>query len=239
VTRPRTTVGVVPLEGRGSLPFVDLHREPLFLHAVRALLGVDAVAGRLVVTVDIGQREAAVAALDRSGLSVDVSDARTWWRTVADPVTVVVHDPLCPLVPASFLAGCLAESSADGEAVVAFRPVTDTIKTVVDGHIADTLDRDLFCVVASPVVFHHDPDRQGDQAREKAQDQGLDQQRNGADEDSTWPPTDDFGALSTWLRERGPVRMRKAPSLGRRVDDASAVNLLECLDETARSVRQS
>jgi hypothetical protein len=33
--------------------------------------------------------------------------------------------------------------------------------------------------------------------------------------------------------------MRKAPSLGRRVDDPSAVNLLECMDELARSVRET
>lgn len=205
-------VGVVPLEGRGSLPLVDLHREALFVHAVRALLDVDAVAGRVVVTVDPGQRAAAEAALERSDLAVLVEDAHTWWQTVTHTVTVVLHDPLCPLVPASFLADCLEGSSAQDRAVVAFRPVTDTIKTVVEERIADTLDRDQFCIVTSPVVFGHEPI-------------------------SSVPPTTDFGVLVTWLRERGPVGLRKAPSLGRRVDDASAVNLLECIDEMARSVR--
>jgi 2-C-methyl-D-erythritol 4-phosphate cytidylyltransferase len=213
------TVGVVPLEGRGRLPFLDLHREALFLHAVRALLDVDAVAGRVVVTVGPGQREDVVGALERSDLPALVQDARAWWRRVNAPVTVVLHDPLCPLVPAAFIAGCLEGVRAEGQALVAFRPVTDTIKTVVDGHIVDTLDRDLFGIVASPVVFEHD--------------------RADAARDRTLPPTHDFGALAMWARERGPVRMRKAPSIGRRVDDPSAVNLLECMDELARTVRES
>lgn len=227
------TVGVVPLEGRGSLPFVDLHREALVLHAVRALHEVDRIAGRVVVTADPDQRAVAAAALDRADLPALVQDARTWWRRVSGPVTVVLHDPLCPLVPAAFLAGCLeqtpgrpegggpedAATPGPGPAVVAFRPVTDTIKTVVDDRIVDTLDRDRFAIVASPVVFHVPPDV------DPAADPGL-------------PPTRDFAALATWLRARGAVTLSKAPSLGRRVDDPSAVNLLECLDEMARVVRE-
>lgn len=212
------TVGVVPLEGRGSLPFVDLHREVLFLHAIRALLDVDRLAGRVVATVEPGQLAAAVSALDRSDLPAMVEDADTWWRTLTGPLTLMLHDPLCPLVPAAFLSRCLDEavSSADRDALVAFRPVTDTIKTVVDDRIVDTLDRDRFGIVASPLVFDHCP---------------------GADEPV--PPTADFGALAGWLRGRGTVQLHRAPSLGRRVDDLSAVNLLECMDELARVVEET
>jgi hypothetical protein len=213
------TVGVVPLEGRGSLPFVDLHQEPLFLHAVRALLDVDAVAGRVVVTVGPQERDTVVAALARAELPALVEEPHAWWRSVAGQVELVLHDPLCPLVPAAFITACLLEADTDAGALVAFRPVTDTIKTVVDDHIVDTLDRDLFGIVASPVVFSlggDDPVLRG-----------------------SGPPTEDFAVLATWLRERGPVLLHKAPSLGRRVDDASAVNLLECMDEMARSVRES
>ncbi len=223
------TVGVVPLDGRGGLPFADLHREVLFLHAVRSLLEVHRLDGRVVVTVDPDQRAPAVDALDRSGLPALVQDAAAWWRSLAGspsgqdagPVTLVLHDPLCPLVPGSFVASCLDEAAplpagtaTEGRPVVAYRPVTDTIKTVVDDQIADTLDRDRFGIVASPVVFAHRPGA-------------------GA------PPTTDFGELATWLRARGDIVMRKAPSLGRRVDDPSAVNLLECMDELARSVEES
>jgi hypothetical protein len=225
----------VPLEGRGSLPFVDLHQQALFLHAVRALLDVDAVDGRVVVTVGPDQRDAVVAALAHADLPVLVEEPRTWWRSVAGRVELVLHDPLCPLVPASFIAACLREAGTDQDtdedtdqdsdedsdrgALVAFRPVTDTIKTVVEDHIVDTLDRDLFGIVASPVVFGLDGDDP------VLRDAG--------------PPTEDFAVLATWLRARGPVLLHKAPSLGRRVDDASAVNLLECMDEMARSVRES
>jgi len=145
-----------------------------------------------------------------------VQDADRWWGSLSGTLTVVLHDPLCPLVPASFLSGCLEDRSPDGEpvpALLAFRPVTDTIKTVVDERIVDTLDRDRFAIVTSPVVFDHD---------------------GGGDRPSS---TEDFAALATWLRQRGPVGMRKAPSLGRRVDDPSAVNLLECMDEMAHAVR--
>ena len=47
-------------------------------------------------------------------------------------------------------------------------------------------------------------------------------------------PIADVVALVAWLRERGPVELVTAPSLARRVDDASAVNLLECVDELSR-----
>jgi 2-C-methyl-D-erythritol 4-phosphate cytidylyltransferase len=214
----RMTVGVVPLEGRGALPFVDLHREALFLHAVRALLEVDRIADRVIVTADRDQVSLAASLLARADLDVPVQDAGRWWSRLTGPLTVVLHDPLCPLVPAWFLSGCLEEPTGhlrDDGALVAFRPVTDTIKTVVDERIVDTLDRDRFGIVASPVVFHHD---------------------GGGDRPAS---THDFAALAGWLRGRGPVRLRKAPSLGRRVDDPSAVNLLECMDEMAHAVRET
>jgi hypothetical protein len=212
------TIGVVPLEGRGSLPFVDLHSEALFLHAVRALLEVDRLDGRVVVTADHGQAALAASLLTRADLDVAVQSADRWWRTLTGRLTVVLHDPLCPLVPAWFLSGCLADPDVrrwGAPAVVAFRPVTDTIKTVIDERIVDTLDRDRFGIVTSPVVLDH-----GD--------------------DSALPATtEDFAVLAGWLRERGEVRLRKAPSLGRRVDDPSAVNLLECMDEMAHAVREA
>jgi hypothetical protein len=213
VTAVPQTIAVVPLEGRSTLPFAELHGEALFLHAVRSLLEVQDVDGHVVVTVEPGQRAPALAALDRTDLPALVQGSGDWGRGMRRPVTVLVHDPLCPLVPASFLIQCLA----DGPALVAYRPVTDTIKTVVDDHIADTLDRDLFGIVASPVVLSHEP---------------------GDGSPSARPPTADFAQLAAWLRGRGPVRMRKAPSIGRRVDDQSAVNLLECMDEMARSVQE-
>lgn len=212
-------IGVVPLEGRGSLPFLHLHREPLFVHAVRALLEVDALRRRVVVTVGDDQRAAAEAELKDTRLPVPVRTFGDWWPSAVTggPLTVALHDPLCPLVPPSFLSACIEavagqspdRPDTDRRAVVAFRPVTDTLKTVVDDRVVGTVDRDRLMIVASPVVFVHDP---------------------GAGP----PPSADFGGLASWLRTAGQVELRRAPSLGRRVDDASAVDLLECMDELAR-----
>ncbi len=204
--------GVVPLEGRGSLPFVDLHREPMFLHAVRALLDVPALAGAVVVTADPDQVSLAREELRRRHLPARVETARSWWAG-GTRRAVVLHDPLCPLVPAGFVARTLEVAAESEGAVVCIRPVTDTIKTVVDDRIVDTIDRDAYAIVASPVVL-------------TAGDRGA-------------PPTEDFAELVTWLRARGEVVLRKGPSMGRRVDDPSAVNLLECMDEMARTVRES
>jgi 2-C-methyl-D-erythritol 4-phosphate cytidylyltransferase len=207
-------LGVVPLEGRGRLPLVDLHGETLFLHAVRAM--TEALGDAPVtVTVDEFQRPDVERALGRRHPDVTVMDATDWWDRVAAGSLVALHDPLCPLVPTRFLASTLDEARRASGAVVSFRPVTDTIKTVVDDQIVDTIDRDRFGIVTSPVVFRTPP-HVGDR-----------------------PPTHDFGRLVTWLRSRGPVELRKGPSLGRRVDDASAVNLLECMDEMAHVVLET
>jgi hypothetical protein len=219
------TVGLVPLEGRGDLPFLTLHGEPLLLHAVRAVTGVPLLTARVVVSVDPAQRDRAEHALGPAFPAVEVVEPGPWWRGT-DPagtglrrLTVLVHDPLCPLTPSGFLGQCLAEcldpdtGHAGAVGVVAIRPVTDTLKTVVDDRIVGTLDRDRFATVASPVVWS----------------------RRAGDGDE--PPVADFAALAAWVRARGTVRLREAPPIGRRVDDRSAVDLLECMAEIAGDVR--
>lgn len=199
-------VGVVPLEARGTLPLAELHGEPMFLHPVRALLrsgGLD----RVVVTAD--DPSAATPYLPRR-LHVDVLTAEEFWAGVDQ--TVVLADPLCPLLPADFVARVVEEAA--GSAVAGYRPVTDTVKTVVDQRITGTLDRDRLAVVASPVVVPA----------------ALAKQR---------PPVDDFARLAAWLRERGDLRLVKAPSMARRVGDESALRVLECLDELAHRVQEA
>jgi hypothetical protein len=201
-------VGVVPLDSRGRLPLVELHGEPMFLHPVRALLR-SGVVDHVVVTAD--DPAAAAPYLQRRRLhdEVDVLAADTFWSH-ADR-TLVLADPLCPLLPSDFVARLVTE--ADGAATAGYRPVTDTVKTVVDQRIAGTLDRDNLAVVASPVVVPA----------------SLAGQR---------PPVADFALLAAWLRERGGLRLVKAPSMARRVGDESAVRVLECLDELGRRVHE-
>ena len=102
---------------------------------------------------------------------------------------------------------------------LAYRPVTDTVKTVVDERIQGTIDREQVGALVSPAVVSAE----------------VIASAAGSDEP---PPVDDFAVLAVWLRHRGEVRFVRAPSLARRVDDASAVNLLECVDELARQVRR-
>ena len=209
--------GIVSLEGRGDLPFAALHKESLFLHCVRTLHQALPVAAEVVVTVDPAQEPRARADLARHRLHGRVEEAGPWWSTCAAlEGSVVMLDPLCPLVPARFVAALVSRAAEEeSRAIAAFRPVTDTIKTVVDHQIADTINRDDFAIITSPVVVSA----------------GL----LGGDP----PPTGDFADLVAWLRRRGGVDLVKAPSMGRRVDDESAVSVLECVDEIGRAVQES
>lgn len=199
---------VVPLEGRGTLPMALLHGEPLLLHPIRMLLGLRGVP--VVVTADPGQVPAAREALSRAGLRVEVVAAAEWWagRGGGAPGQVVLVDALCPLVPADFVTEVLGRAESD-RALAAYRPVTDTVKTVVDEQIAGTLDRDALAIVVSPVVVP-------------------------AAVAGEMPPTEDFSDLVGWLRDRTGVELVKAPSMARRVGEESAVQVLEALDELGR-----
>ena len=117
-------VGIVPVEGRGSLPFTLLHGEPLVVVASWAL------------------DEAAVELLD-----FDIA----WADVQALGSALVIHDPLCPGTPPEFLVRAI--EAADGNVVVGVRPVTDTVKRVEDGAVGETIDRDGLLAVASPVVL--------------------------------------------------------------------------------------
>lgn len=193
-------LGTVVETGRGSLPFTLLHGEALVAVAAWGL-------GESGVTpVDIG----------------------TEWEGLADSgEPVVLHDCLCPMTPAAFIAECVREAVAREAVVVGVRPVTDTVKTT-DG--ADVQageeagdeqgpaglpvvgmgpDREDLVVVTSPVVLPAGVVAALDEL-----------------------PSDDFGVLVSWLAERFPVLTRQAPPEGRRVAGVDDVAVLEAL--TAR-----
>lgn len=181
-------VGQIPTAGRGSMPFAMVHGESLVAAAAWA-------AG-----------EAGVELLD---------DNVAWVHVQAFEQPVVIHDPMCPLTPVSFLREAIAAATTGDEVVVGVRPVTDTVKTV-RGEIGEsgsvvgaTVDREALWTVTSPVVLP------------AAVVAALD----------AWPDTDDFAALVTRLRERFPVRFLEAPATGARVGDQSAVTLLEAVAE--------
>lgn len=179
-------LGVVPVEGRGSLPFALVHGESLLAAASWALTTAGA----------------------------ELYDLSVAWEQVREAGRVlVVHDPLCPLVPASFLAEAVEECRRSGAVVVGCRPVTDTVKQVSgvedDGtlRLGATLDRDALVMVASPVVL---PATVVEALAEE-------------------PDVRDLPALVTALAARFPVRQLPAPPLGRRVADEAELEVLAAL----------
>ncbi len=153
-----------------------------------------------------GESLVAVASWALGEAGADLFDFDTPWSTVqAHETALVVHDLLCPGTPVAFLSEAVALSAEEDVVVVGVRPVTDTIKTVDDGVVGETVDRSALVTVTSPVVLP---------ARVVA---ALDD----------WPELTDIAALVEELRGRFEVRMLEAPSAGRRVADASDLRLLE------------
>jgi 2-C-methyl-D-erythritol 4-phosphate cytidylyltransferase len=119
-------LGVVPVVGRGSLPFALVHGESLVA--------------------------AAAFALEAAG--VELLDPHVPWLDVqAYDAAVVLHDPLCPLTPVDFLIETIARSETRGAIVVGCRPVTDTVKEYADGQVGATIDRSELVEVTSPIVL--------------------------------------------------------------------------------------
>jgi 2-C-methyl-D-erythritol 4-phosphate cytidylyltransferase len=177
---PGTAMGQVPTTGRGSMPFALIDGEPLVALASYAL---------------------ADAGVELVDFNVELADVRDHGRTL------VLHDPLCPRTPIVFLREALALAEREDVVVVGVQPVTDTIKSVTDGVVGATVDREGLWAVTSPVVLP---------ARVVAELDG-------------WPDADDFVALVKRLRERYDVRFLEAPAPGRRVEDESDLALLEAL----------
>ncbi|MGN6577424.1 MAG: 2-C-methyl-D-erythritol 4-phosphate cytidylyltransferase [Nocardioides sp.] len=119
-------VGVVPTDGRGSLPFALLHNEALVAVASWAL------------------GEAGVELLDFTA---------PWSEVVERGLPLVVHDPLCPGTSVDFLRAAVAESATSGAVVAGVRPVTDTVKHLDGDVVGATVDRTSLVAVASPVVL--------------------------------------------------------------------------------------
>jgi 2-C-methyl-D-erythritol 4-phosphate cytidylyltransferase len=179
-----TALGLVPVEGRGSLPFALVHGESLVAAASWALV----TAG------------------------VEILDATAPFERVRESgQELVVHDPLCPLVPPSFLEEAVELCRETGAVVVGVRPVTDTMKELEGERVGRTVARDDLLCVASPVVVP------------PAVLEGLERVE-----------LDDLAAWVAGLADRFPVRFLEAPPLGRRVTGREDLGVLEALSRAAR-----
>jgi 2-C-methyl-D-erythritol 4-phosphate cytidylyltransferase len=177
---PRTPVGLVPVEGRGSMPFALLHGEALV----------------------------AVASWSLADAGVELLDFDVSWADVqARETALVVHDPLCPGTPATFIAEAVATAVDREVVVVGVRSVTDTVKKADGEVLGETVDRSDLVAVTSPVVIP---------ASVVATLAAL-------------PGTDDLADLVASLREAHEVVLIEAPPQGRRVSDDSDLRLVESL----------
>lgn len=119
-------LGVVPLEGRGTLPFALVHGESLVAAASWALTSAGA---------------------ELFDFNVPFSEVRRSGRPL------VLHDPLCPLTPVDFITATIEAAVSTGAIQVAVRPVTDTIKEFDGDLVGATIDRTNLAAVVSPIVL--------------------------------------------------------------------------------------
>ncbi len=195
---PPRVVGVVVAPEPDALGWQRLRGVRLIDHVVDALTEVP---GCDVVVVD--------EAHGAGGQSVS--------RMVSGYDVVLVHDPLCPLVPARTLSACVAAVGAGG-VLIGVLPVTDTVKRVVGDVIASTLDRDALRLLAAPVVFAA--------SWVPALERRLPRARD----------LHDLARLVDVLGDLTTAVPMEVPAFGRRVVDAQDIALLECLDEVRRSL---
>jgi 2-C-methyl-D-erythritol 4-phosphate cytidylyltransferase len=228
----RYVVPVLPLvDPTDGLPLatVRLRDLPLFVHAVRALEQV-AGDGVLVTAPTAGAgavREAladdAHAAVLDGGDTLGQALMRVLEHCAADgeaPRLLVVHDPRCPLVPAAFVRDVVAQALERPRVVLAAtRPMTDTVKSVVDGVVRVTVDRDRLVVLASPLALPVTV---------------LELLARGP----ALAACTDVEDLVSSVREAGvSVQWVPAPSLAWRVDDVASVSVLESVTDAGRRPR--
>jgi 2-C-methyl-D-erythritol 4-phosphate cytidylyltransferase len=193
---------------------VSLAGRPMLAWSVDALLAVGSVE-RIVVALPAGELEAApegtIAVAGGAARSQSVREAL---RASGDGDPVIVHDAARPLARTALFERALAELESSGaDAVIAARPVADTIKEVgADGRsVSRTLDRAGLWAVQTPQVFRRE-------ALERALLDAGDELLEGATDDA-------------WLVERtgGVVRVVEADAENLKVTTATDLQLAEIL----------
>lgn len=172
-------LGLVLDEGRGALPYALIHGEALVACAAWALGGAG------VTPVDVGV---------------------PWSSVQTAEEAVVLHDALCPMTPAGFIARCVEQALEHDAVVVAVRPVTDTVKHVDAGLVGATVDRESLLAPSSPLVLPPSVVRALDDF-----------------------PGQDLAAVVAALRGHHPIETVEAPPEARRVTSAEEITLLEAL----------
>ncbi|KQS68570.1 2-C-methyl-D-erythritol 4-phosphate cytidylyltransferase [Modestobacter sp. Leaf380] len=183
-----------------------LQGRPLLAHAVDALATVRGLDVRV-----LGRGAGGARGLDPDGP----------WRQLATG-GLLLHDAHCPLLPGSAVreAVQLLSAAGPGAVLVGVRPVTDTIKEVVDGAVVGTVDRDALSALASPLVIGADLL------------DGLARRLPRAGQ------LTDLTAVLAALDGSARLVPHEVPSAGRRLSDADDVVLMECLHGLRRTLRE-
>jgi 2-C-methyl-D-erythritol 4-phosphate cytidylyltransferase len=198
-------LGLVLTVGRSQLSGLEFAGEPLFVHACRVLAGISDM--RTVLVTDRSREEAKAAWLgDLPGVEIsELEDVEFYLRTLVGDGVVLLHDPLCPLTPASWVRSLLDQAAESGAVLVAVRPVVDTLKTSRDCIITGTIDRAGLQILSSPMVFPA--------AALIAEPELI-------------PLLADPVGLVERLRVRYDVKLVDAPSTAQRVEDPAGLELL-------------
>ena len=103
-------------------------------------------------------------ALDREAVDCVVAGGETRSGSVRaglaavppDAEVIVVHDAARPLAGSALFSAAVAAVRAGSDGAVCAVPVTDTVKRVADGAVAETLDRRHLVAVQTPQAFRAD-----------------------------------------------------------------------------------
>jgi 2-C-methyl-D-erythritol 4-phosphate cytidylyltransferase len=196
----------------GPKALVPLAGRPMLEWSAEALRGVPEV-GEIVVALPAEHLDAAPAGTRGvAGGAARSESVRLALRAAGEGDPVIVHDAARPLATAALFGRAVEELERSGaEAVIAARPVADTIKAVADDGrtVARTVDRSALWAVQTPQVF-----------RRAALERAL------ADEQRLAQATDD-----AWLIERhgGVVRVIDAGEPNFKVTTAEDLRLAELL----------
>lgn len=172
-----------------------------------------------------GSFRALVEAVDRAGRVAIVGGGRTRGESVRHGLShvpdeveaVIVHDGARPVATPSLFADVLSLLRSSGaDAVIAAAPSVDTLKTVRDGRVVDTLDRASVWAAQTPQAFRASVLRRAHEAAVRDGFEG----------------TDDASLVE---RLGGTVLVHEAPRSNIKVTTPEDLPLIEALLATARS----
>ena len=161
-----TTTAIIVAAGSGSRfksdtpkQFLEINGKSVLAHTLERFQSAPSV-DSIVLVLAADQASFDVSAFPNvsnvvAGGSTRAESVRNGLDAVGDAEIVAVHDGARPLVTVDEIERTIAKAKESGAACLV-APVTDTIKSVRGGEIADTLDRDKLRRALTPQAFKID-----------------------------------------------------------------------------------